>query len=298
MKITFLIDDFGHFIKYEKRQSSNTYQSYLSDLRDFALYLEEEYAIENIAEVSWMHIRSYFVALAVNQLAHSSLLRKQSAMNQFFEFAVYKAYLSKNPVRKFPKRSKPKRLPVSLNEQQTTALFEGLEMEGKDAKEQGDILIIELLFQTGIRVSELTSIQLKHIDFSEKTLKIIGKGQKWRVLPLMQPLLGKILLYLESKEKESWGFSKYLLTLKSGQPLYRQYVYRVVQRYLSSVSKESYKGPHVLRHSFATQLLNSGANLMHIKELLGHENLESTQIYTQVHIDRLKEIHKKAHPKS
>lgn len=300
MQIRDLLEDFGHYLKYERRLSENTYSAYLSDLAMFVDYLMDTYNLENVDEVAWLHIRSYFVELSLEDYKTTSLQRKQSAVNQFFDFAVFKGILKKNPVRKFPKRKKEQQLPVSLNEEQTKKLFEEHKMESdlSDIKIMGDWLILEMLYLTGMRVSELTQLKAQHIDRLKKEISVLGKGNKWRVIPIEKHLIDLIDKYISLKEKESWGLSEYLLTLKSGKPLYRQYVYRVVKKYLGEVSLASYKGPHVLRHTFASQLLNAGANLMHIKELLGHENLESTQIYTQIQIERLKEVYKQAHPKS
>lgn len=290
------LEEFYRYLRFEKRLAQNTYESYVSDIEHWIDFIQE--SNKSVEEIIWSDIRTYFVQLSVANLSSASIQRKQSSIKQFFDFCVFKEIITHTPVRRFPKRKKAERLPVSLKEEETERLFEGLIQEKKDAKSLGNVLIMELLFQTGIRVSELINIHLSHIDWEEKTLKVLGKGNKWRVIPVMKELLHLITEYLASKELENWVISEYLLTLKAGDPLYRQYVYRVVKNYLSLYSREEYKGPHVLRHTFATQLLNAGADLLHIKELLGHEQLESTQIYTQVHIDRLKEIYKQSHPKS
>lgn len=291
-----LLEGFYNYLRFEKRLAKNTYESYISDLEEWIKFIDE--SKKTVQEVIWSDIRTYFVQLSVANFSNASIQRKQSSIKQFFDFCVFKEIIPHSPIRRFPKRRKAQRLPVSLKEEETDRLFDALTQEKNDAKNLGHILIMELLFQTGIRVSELINIHLSHIDWEEKTLKVLGKGSKWRVIPVMKELLHLITEYLESKESENWEMSEYLLTLKAGGPLYRQYVYRVVKNYLSLYSREEYKGPHVLRHTFATQLLNAGADLLHIKELLGHKQLESTQIYTQVHIDRLKEIHKQSHPKS
>lgn len=294
-----ILDEFYAFLRYEKRNALNTYQSYYSDVKDWITFVEDQQNINMLNEIAWTDIRMYFVHLSMKNLSSASLQRKQSSIKQFFDFCVYKERLEKSPIKKFPKRRKPQRLPVSLKEEQTEAMFKEMEQsKDLDTKRLGDDLILEILFQTGMRVSELIQLKKKHINWEEKTVKVLGKGNKWRLIPIMNELLEKMNQYIQLKNEEAWEISDYLLTLKTGKPLYRQYVYRVVKSSLSHYSQDEYKGPHVLRHSFATQLLNAGADLLHIKELLGHEQLASTQIYTQVHIDRLKEIHQQSHPKS
>lgn len=297
MDLINVAEDYVHFLKYEKRMSPHTVESYLSDIKQFLKYMKEIYAIENIQEVSWMHIRSFIVEISFKSYKSSSLQRKQSAIKQFFDFAVLQEIIKKSPVKRFPKRKSEERLPEVLSENQTRELFSEEHLKKLDIT-FNERLILEMLYQTGMRVSELIELKEKDIDFLKGELRVLGKGNKWRIIPIQKNLKDLLLEYKNLKIEENLIVSENFLTLESGAPLYRQYVYRVVKKYLSSVSSASYKGPHVLRHTFASQLLNAGANLTHIKELLGHESLESTQIYTKVHIDRLKEVYKKTHPKS
>lgn len=297
MNLINLAEDYIHFLKYERRMSLHTIESYLSDIKQFLEYLKEVYAIENVHDVSWMHIRSYIVEISFESYKASSLQRKQSAIKQFFDFAVLQKIIKKNPVKRFPKRRVEERLPEVLTEKQTEMLFSEEHLNNLNISLR-DRIILEILYQTGMRVTELIEMKERNIDFSKCELKILGKGNKWRIIPIHKDLSALLKEYKNYKAEENLIVSENFLTLESGAPLYRQYVYRVVKKYLSSVSSASYKGPHVLRHTFASQLLNAGANLIHIKELLGHESLESTQIYTKVHIERLKEVYKKAHPKN
>lgn len=291
------IDNFETHLRYERRLSENTVCAYLTDVRQLAAYLDQHYELTDVAQIGVIHLRSWLSELKGKELSNRSLKRKIAAQNTFFHFLMTEGWLKKNPVRKLllPKVDKP--LPKFLEEKQTKALEEKVlfpdSFEGFTQK-----LIIELLYQTGMRRAELIGLKEKDIHFSRKEIQVLGKGGKMRMIPLNPELIGRLKDYTELKKKTFGNPSENVLSLMSGKPLYPNYVYRVVKMYLNAVTTLDKKSPHILRHTFASQLLNNGADLMSIKDLLGHASLAATQVYTHLNIERLKKVYKNAHPKS
>lgn len=296
MELTNLITAFINYLRFEKRCSTHTLTSYAADLKQFQAYLSGMFSITDADQVADIHIRSWLVQLKETKLKERSLSRKMSSLKSFFRHLNEQGLMEKNPALRIRLPKPPKRLPVFLEEQQTEHLLEDARFA---AGFEGftESLIIELLYQTGMRRAELIQLRETDVEYARKQLRILGKGNKERLVPLNTSILIDIQAYVQEKRKIFTEANKFLLSLKSGKQLYPQYVYRVVQKYLKELTTLSKKSPHVMRHTFATQLLNNGAELNAIKELLGHSSLAATQVYTHNNIERLKEEYRKAHPK-
>jgi integrase/recombinase XerC len=298
------ISDFLQYLKFEKRYSNHTQSSYSKDLSQFQQYIKGQFGIEDITSVSHFHVRSWLASFKEDGLVASSINRKLSALNSLFKFMLRKQVVTKNPLRQLHAMRLPERLPSYLKEDETHELLEEVQFE-EGFKGFTDRLICDMLYQLGLRRSELVNLKEKDIEWSLAQVRILGKGNKERLVPLNPGLMEDLKAYIEEKRKLEGADSERLLVLETGKPVYGVYVYRVVNDYLNGkgsgdlkpLTSLSKKSPHVMRHSFATHLLNNGANIQAIKDLLGHSSLAATQVYTHNNIDKLKEIHKTAHPR-
>ncbi|MBC7553479.1 MAG: tyrosine-type recombinase/integrase [Taibaiella sp.] len=290
------LEHFLNYIRSEKRYSANTLSAYTTDLKQFVTYLAIQFTIQEINAITHFHIRSWLAELKENKEAASTLNRKISSLNSFFKYALKHGIAQSNPVKQLHAQRLPERLPVYLKQKETIHLLDELQFEQGFAGNT-DRLICELLYATGMRRNELIELKEKNIEWSLKQLRVLGKGNKERLIPVSQALLDMVKDYLQLKQEEGIYNTEHLLCLPSGQPLYAVYVYRTVKKYLSEVTTQKKKSPHVLRHTFATHLLGNGANIQAIKDLLGHSSLAATQVYTHSSIERLKEIHMQNHPR-
>lgn len=288
--------EFIRYIRFEKRLSPHTVLAYTNDLEQLRAYLLLEYEMEEVSQVADIHIRSWLVSMKELKLSGKSLQRKISAVKSLFKYLMRTGVLTANPILSIKVPKAPRSLPVFLEEQQTEALLEQSYSAGFEGGTER--LIIELLYQTGMRRGELVQLKESDVEFSRKQIRILGKGNKERMVPVSESLLNDLKLYMENKRKKFSESNKFLLSLKSGKQVYPGYVYQVVKRHLEHVTTLKKRSPHVLRHTFATQLSNNGAELNAIKELLGHSSLAATQIYTHNNIEKLREVYRKAHPKS
>lgn len=292
------ISDFTTYLSSEKRYSINTVQAYKRDLEQFFCYIKSNYEIIAIESVSHIHIRSWLAELKEKQNENRSINRKISTLKSFYKYLLRNDKVKTSPMSKIISPKNAKRLPVFVNEQNMQDLLVHNHSDENDFKIQTDQLILELLYQTGMRRAELLGLKVSDIDFYNQTLKVLGKGNKERILPLMKEMCEGLNKYIPLRDEVVQNKHLFLFALESGKPIYPKYVHKVVKDYLSTSTTISKKSPHVLRHTFATHMLNQGADLNAVKELLGHANLSATQIYTHNTIDKLKEIHKKAHPKA
>ncbi len=291
------IQNFLLVIKYEKRLSPHTVKAYEFDINSFAAYLENQYELKDVKEVKNIHIRSWLAYLKDGKNSDRTLKRKFSSIKSFFLYLLRNNKIRETPIKQsfYPKKTKT--IPDYLEVEQTDQLKDSVVFENS-FEGLTKRLIIELLYQTGMRRSELINLKEEDINFEKREILIFGKGNKERIVPISPNLSLEIQSYLKIKREMFEHSNIYLLSLKSGKQLYPEFVYRVVKKYLNEVTTAGKKSPHVLRHTFATHLLNGGADLIAIKELLGHSSLAATQIYTHVNIEKLKEIYKKSHPKS
>jgi integrase/recombinase XerC len=291
---------FIQYIKFEKRYSPHTVSAYQSDLDQFVSFLNHpDQIVTHPQEISHYQIRNWMVELMNQGLTARSINRKIATLRKYFKFLVMEGELTVNPASKINTPKIPKHLPVVVEDARLTQMLDNGEAFTDDFKGTRDKLIIEMLFGTGMRLAELLGIKDSDINTYEGTVKVLGKRNKERIIPLNQELRLLLLKYSELKKSESFGNNSLtLIVTDKGANAYPKLIYLTVQKYLSNISTQNKKSPHVLRHTFATSLLNAGADLNAIKELLGHANLSATQIYTHNSVERLKSIYKLAHPKA
>ena len=290
------IQPFMNYLQFEKRYSKHTIRSYQDDLLQFCDYLEQQYGNTPLSEISSGSIRSWLASLKDQQLTAKSINRKISTLKSFFKYALRSGGLKKTPMTNISSPKIPKRLPGYVEEKDISQLLKEIDF-GSGWRAATDKLIVNIFYQTGMRLSELINLKEDHINISSGTVKVLGKGNKERIIPVSRQLLNDIIQYLADKRQLESADQTYLLVNEKGRKLYEKYVYLAVKKYLSQVTTIEKKSPHILRHTFATHLTNNGADLNSIKELLGHASLAATQIYTHNSIEKLKEAHKKAHPK-
>lgn len=295
--LTELVDFFLSYLQNEKRLSQHTVLAYKIDLLQFQTFLKFPNSEFDIIQAQYQDIRRWIVQLSENEIDNRSINRKIASLRAFFKFLQIKKKIEVNPVTLVKSLKTAKRLPVYVEEKPMENLFADIEFV-EDFEGLRDKLLLEMLYGTGIRLSELINIKVSDVDIFGRKITVLGKRNKHRVIPLHQTLLDLIQKYLKAKRDYFESEHDYLILTDKHDQLYRVFVQRKVKHYLELVTTISKKSPHVLRHSFATHLLNRGADLNAIKELLGHANLAATQIYTHNSISQLKEVYKKAHPKA
>lgn len=294
------ISPFINFLKYEKRYSQHTVTAYQTDLRDFFEFLYITYGEQLLAEIDYQQIRSWLAALKEQSCTAKSINRKISVLKSFFKFHIKKETVTNNPTAKIISPKISKRLPVFIKEQDVDVLKHVTIANTNDDKWKiyNTSLLIHLFYATGMRLSELINLKEQQVDVARSQVKVLGKGNKERSIPLGKDVLQEIQDYIALKKKEFAAPAPQLLVTKKGQKLYPKYAYLLVKEHLSHITTLYKKSPHVLRHTFATHLLNNGAELNAVKELLGHASLAATQVYTHNTIEKLKEVYKNAHPKA
>ena len=299
MQMPEAIQYFTEYLKYQKRYSQHTLRSYSDDLTQFYDYMIASFGEMPVEELTASIIRSWLASLKEQDISSRSINRKISSLKSFFKYHIRTGTLSATPMTQVSSPKAPKRLPVFVKQEETEDLFSYVEFpdswEGRT-----DRLMISLLYNTGLRSAELVSLRENQVDAGKKVIKVLGKGNKERIIPVSPALLVEIRDYAAAKKELETGdvVSDRLLVTVKGRALYAGYVYRRVKYYLQQVTTIKKKSPHVLRHTFATHLLSNGADLNSVKELLGHSSLAATQVYTHHTIEKLKEVHKKAHPKA
>jgi integrase/recombinase XerC len=292
---------FFDYLRFERRYSPHTVLSYQTDLRQFSAFLEATYELKDPATADHMLIRSWVVALMQQHQDPRTVNRKIACLRSYYKYLLRTGSIQKNPMLRITSPKVAKKLPDFVAEDSLNRLLNTFEFP-QDLAGSRDQLILELLYGTGIRLSELIGIGHEDISLSSKTVRVTGKGNKQRLVPLNPTLLLVLDRYIADKQREFGSDSntrRALLVTDKGEPLYEKFVYRTVKHYLSQITTASgQQHPHVLRHSFATHLLGKGADLNAIKELLGHANLAATQVYTHLSIDKLKSVFERAHPKA
>lgn len=289
-----MIAKFLEYIKVEKRYSENTILSYKKDLETLVFFLKETEGAEDTLKVDKKIVRNFIAWLSQNQMSKRSINRKLSSLRSYFLFLVRIGEIKSSPLETIQslKFYPEKQRPMSEEEMEKVVQIVSEEenlLEG---------LIVEILYQTGIRRAELCGLLLENVNFHKNELKIIGKGNKTRLVPISEKLSRWIEKYIKEERKPIPEAENYLLLTPRGKKLYEKFVYSVVNSYLSRVTLKDKKSPHMLRHSFATHILNNGAEISKVKSLMGHSSLSSTQVYTHADIEQLKKVFKDAHPRS
>ncbi len=292
-----LLQSFLNYLKFEKRYSAHTLIAYQNDLEQFFSYINANFENPSITVINAMMIRSWLATLKGDEnLTAKTLNRKISTLKSFFKFHLKKETITKSPMTTVISPKINKRLPVFVQEDNIHTLLEHVEFTD-DWKGKTEKLVLEIFYNTGIRLSELIQLKQEYIDIYYQQIKVIGKGNKERIIPISKELMNEIKNYISLKPEELKHLPQLFISEK-GKTLNPRQVYGFVKKYLSLVTTVQKRSPHILRHSFATHLMNNGADLNAVKELLGHSSLAATQVYTHNTIDQLKDIYKKAHPKA
>ncbi|MBO5846753.1 MAG: tyrosine recombinase XerC [Bacteroidales bacterium] len=301
-----MVEQFIKYLRYERNYSSHTVLAYRKDLEQFSLFLTDEYGVDDLSRADADMIRFWLLRLMEEGLSARSVNRKLSSLKSFWRYLLAKGLAKENPCRKLLSPKVHKSLPSFLKKEEMESLLDDA-CENEDISEfvaKRNRLMIEMLLQTGMRRSELMGLALSDVDMSSCLLRVKGKRDKQRLIPFGPMLQSMIQDYLDSRAQwqaqceDLYDFSDCLFVRENGKPLYPQLVYRLVHDKLSQCSSLAKKSPHVLRHSFATTLLNNGAQLNAVKELLGHANLSATEVYTHTTFEELKQVYKQAHPRA
>ena len=289
---------FLDYLKFEKRYARHTISSYASDLAFFYEFIGAQYELDKAADIQASMIRGWLASMKEQGHSAKSINRRISAVKSFYRFLQRKGIVTNTPTAMLVAPKVSKRLPVYVEVKDLDTLFRHVEFPDNRTGRL-ERLIFAVFYATGMRLSELTGLKETQVDLSKQQLKILGKGNKERIIPITTELRNLMEEYISEKKSIATDVSvENLLVNDKGKPLHPRYVQGVVKRYLSFVTTIEKKSPHILRHSFATHLMNNGAELNAVKELLGHSSLAATQIYTHNTIEKLKEIHSRSHPKS
>jgi integrase/recombinase XerC len=292
------LNDFVQYLQFQKRYSQHTIISYQTDLIDFFDYLATQFSIISITEIKPTFVRSWLAQLKEKGIQSKTINRKISTLKSFFKYQLKQQTITVSPMATVVSQKVSKRLPTYVEEKDTNTLFKYIEFPDTWAGKT-DKLILQLLYNTGMRRAELLELKESQIDKYNSTIKVLGKGNKERIIPVSKEIIMLADDYITQKKQQIEGADNELLLVnENGKKLYAKYLYNVAKKYLGAVTTLTKKSPHVLRHTFATHLMNNGADLNAVKELLGHSSLAATQIYTHNTIEKLKDIHKKAHPKA
>ena len=298
MNIFTTIQPFTNFLQFEKKYALHTITVYTNDLTTFLTYIQEIYTVSTLSEIKADMVRSWLANLRNKNVQPKSVCRKISALKSFFKYNLRQGNITQTPMATIISPKSNNRLPQFIQKKDIATLFNHIKFtnnwKGKTAK-----LSLQILYNTGIRLSELINLKENQMDKHHQSIKVLGKGNKERIIPIHQSLINNIQTYIQQKRTHlTEPDTTFLLVTEKGKKLYPKYVYLQTQHYLSLITTINKKSPHILRHTFATHLADNGADLNAVKELLGHSSLASTQVYTHNTIEKLKQVHKQAHPKA
>lgn len=293
-----MVDSFFKYLQFEKRYSPRTITSYQTDIHQFSKFLEETYEEKNPELATYATIRSWIVNLVESKIEPRSINRKIACLRSFYKFCLKQEAIEKDPMQKIKILKTQKKLPHFVHEEDMTKLLDHVEF-GSDLEGWRNRLIIELFYGTGIRLSELIGLKETNVNLHERTIKVLGKRNKERVIPFSKSIVSIIEEYQGIRNREVGNKNHgFLFVSDTGDPIYPMMVYRLVRKYLDQFTSVEKRSPHVLRHSFATHLLNKGAEINAVKDLLGHTSLAATQVYTHNSMEKLKKVFDQAHPKA
>ena len=287
---------FLEYLQYEKKYSAHTVKAYGKDISDFSEFLQNEFEEEHLQNVHYSQVRSWIVSLSENDISNRSINRKISSLKGLYKFFLKTGDIETNPLAKHKALKTSKKVQIPFSRAEVDQVLESL--EATDFLSSRDKLLVELFYSTGIRRMELIQIKTTDLDLVSGTLKVLGKRNKERIIPLLKTVANTAETYLGFRKENIDQNIDFLFLTERGDKIYESLVYRIINNYFSKVSGKVKKSPHILRHTFATHLLNQGANLNAVKELLGHSSLASTQVYTHNSIAELSKIHKAAHPRN
>lgn len=293
-----LISKFLEYLSVEKKYAQKTIESYQNDLEDFRRFLLTESTIKGVSEAEKTDIRNFLMHLSQSGLSERSINRKISVLNTFFKYLLKIGEIELSPTTGIHTLKHYNKVQVPLAEEEIQRLFDTPNLFPDDFTGKRDRMIIDLFYQTGMRRAELIQLKMDDVDLMQRQIRIMGKGGKERLVPIGENLLESITLYIKERKLAYPENSAELFLTEKGKAFSDKLVYNIVNHYLSLVSSKQKTSPHILRHSFATHLLNHGADLNSIKALLGHSSLAATQVYTNVNIDQLKTVFNQAHPRS
>jgi integrase/recombinase XerC len=293
-----MTDSFLKYLRFEKRVSPHTVTAYENDLRQFQDFVNENFSGEMIDNANYGLVRSWIVQLVELKLSPTSVNRKIAILRAFYKFLLRREHITKDPMMKIKPLKTSKRLPTFVKEPDMVKVLDNLEFENS-LDGWRNKLILELFYATGIRLSELINLKEAQIDLRSRTIKVLGKRNKERIIPFSAGLVSIIENYRSVRNREVQIKDHGLLFVTdSGEPCYPMMIYRTVKKYLDHYTTTEKRSPHVLRHTYATHLLNKGAEINAVKELLGHTSLAATQVYTHNSLDKLKKVFEQAHPKA
>lgn len=291
-----MIESFIKHLRYEKRYSDHTLLAYRQDLSQLQLFLLSEFEISDFKQVAHPHLRSWVVSLIENKITAKTVNRKIATLKSFYKFLRIREEADHNPASRLKPLKVDKKLPSFVRESEMVTLLDQFPFTD-DFSGTRDRLILEMLYATGIRLAELINLKDLDVNSFQGSIKVLGKRNKERIIP-MSDFIVKTLKDYQRKRNAELGNCEYLIVTDNGEKLYPMLVYRTVKKYLEQVTTISKKSPHVLRHTFATHLLNKGAELNAVKDLLGHTSLAATQVYTHNSMEKLKSVFDQAHPKA
>ena len=289
------MDSFLHYLQFEKKYSAHTLVSYQTDLNQFADFVHAQFSIDTVNAYSHIHIKSWLASQINDGLTARSVNRKLTTLKTFYRFLLREGHVKTNPLIKIQGPKVEKRLPVFVDQRSINKLFDSDGHFTDDSDAQLSRMLMLTLYTTGMRLSELRQLRMCDVDVYKSQIKVLGKRNKQRIIPITSELLNELVAFTKQHEKHN---EDYLFAAPDKKMLNPRKIYAIVNRYLSEVTTIDKRSPHVLRHTFATHLLNNGADLNAIKELLGHANLAATQVYTHNSIERLKKVYKNRHPRA
>ena len=292
-----LVQKFSDYLLLERKYSQHTVVAYQKDIDSFQTFLIKEFSASEVSEANYSQIRSWIVQLVDSDISNRTINRKLSSLNSYYKFLLKIQSIESNPLAKHKALKVSKKIQIPFSEVEVNSVLESIHTDTFEGLR--DKLIVELFYSTGIRRIELVQLQLQDVDVSQGLIKVLGKRNKERFIPLLPMVIKTFEAYcMERSQLETIKDASVLFLTKKGTKIYEMLVYRVITNYFGSISSKVKKSPHILRHSFATHLLNNGADLNAVKELLGHSSLAATQVYTHNSVAELKKVYEKSHPRT